>query len=448
MNNDYDELIIKKALNTINTPEYDIGLEVEKKIKSHKYPMSSKKSISVALAVCLCLMLSVGVMAATIPSFRNLLSIVTPDIALMLQPVEISSEDNGIKMEVVAAMNDDEMAVIYVTMQDLLGNRIDETLDIYQYSLTGARTFNCQIVNYDEKTKTATLRMEANGGEKLNGKKVSFRIDSFLSDKLIFDGIETGVNLSKVATTNNSQTIPLDMNNIPGGGGDLLEEFNSQGTVKILKTDQMKLTLPKVDFVHISNIGYIDDRLHIQTKWVGDGIDDHGYFYFVDTLGNRIDIYPSNIYFGVDESGNTNYGHDYQEYIFDVDNINLNELKLMGHFVSNGNYTKGGWETTFKIQSVGEEKKTDYNIKFDTWVTNSISVSPMGITLAGSGETKNLEEISISANMVDGSVQTFDSVRSYSDNGKVKLKYVSPLPLDVSNVQSVNVNEIIIDKFK
>lgn len=448
MNNDYDELIIKKALNTINTPEYDIGLEVEKKIKSHKYPMSSKKSMSVALAVCLCLMLSVGVMAATIPSFRNLLSIVTPDIALMLQPVEISSEDNGIKMEVVAAMNDDEMAVIYVTMQDLLGNRIDETLDIYQYSLTGARTFNCQIVNYDEKTKTATLRMEANGGEKLNGKKVSFRIDSFLSDKLIFDGVETGVNLSKIATINDLQTIPLDMNNIPGAGGDLLEEFNSQGTVKILKTDQMKLTLPKVDFVHISNIGYIDDRLHIQTKWMGDGVDDHGYFYFVDASGNRIDIYPSSITFGVDESGNTNYGHDYQEYIFDLDNINLNELKLMGHFVSNGNYTKGDWETTFKIQSVGEEKKTDYNIKFDTWVTNSISVSPMGITLVGSGETKNSEEISISANMTDGSVQTFDPVRSYSENGKVKLKYVSPLPLDVSNVKSVNVNGIIIDKFK
>ncbi|QUH18615.1 DUF4179 domain-containing protein [Alkaliphilus sp. B6464] len=447
MNCDSEEIIIKKALNTIQTPKYDIGLEVEKKIKSHKYPMSFKKSISVALAVCLCFMLSVGVMAANIPSFRNLLSIVTPDIALMLQPVEISSEDNRIKMEVVAAMNDDEMVVIYVTMQDLLGNRIDETLDIYNYSLTGARTFNCQIVNYDEKTKTATLRMEANGGEKLNGKKVSFRITSFLSDKLIFDGVETGVNLSKVATINDSQTIPLDMNNIPGGGGDLYKELKSQGTIKVLKTDQLKLTLPKINFVHISNIGYIDDRLHIQTKWMGDGVDDHGYFYFVDNSGNRIDIYPSSITFGVDESGNTNYGHDYQEYIFDLDNINLKDLKLMGHFVSNGNYTEGDWKTTFKIQSVGEEKKTDCNTKFDTWVTNSISVSTMGITLVGSGETKNLEEISISANMTDGSVQTFNSVRSYSEDGKVKLKYVSPLPLDVSNVKSVNVNGIIIDKF-
>lgn len=68
----------------------------------------------------------------------------------------------------------------------------------------------------------------------------------------------------------------------------------------------------------------------------------------------------------------------------------------------------------------------------------------MGITLVGSGETKNLEEISISANMADGSVQTFDSVRSYTGNGKVKLKFISSLPLDVSTIKSVTVDGTVI----
>lgn len=41
-------------------------------------------------------------------------------------------------MEVVAAMSDQEMTVIYVTMQDLIDNRIDETIDLYDsYSLAG-----------------------------------------------------------------------------------------------------------------------------------------------------------------------------------------------------------------------------------------------------------------------------------------------------------------------
>ena len=67
--------------------------------------------------------------------FCNLLSIVSPDFALLLQPIEIACEDNGIKMEVVGAMNDDEMKVIYITMKDLVGDRIDE-FHIYDYRLT------------------------------------------------------------------------------------------------------------------------------------------------------------------------------------------------------------------------------------------------------------------------------------------------------------------------
>lgn len=442
MNYDPDEKIIKNALNTIQTPEYDIMLEVEKKILKPKFSITFKKTIAIPLAACLCLLLSVGVMAATIPGFNKLLSIVSSDIALLLQPVEIISEDNGIKMEVVAAMNDDEMAVIYLTMQDLTENRIDETLDIYDYSLTETHMFNCQIVNYDKITKTATLRMQANGGEKLNGKKVSFHVASFLSDKQKFDAVEIPINLSDLVITNVSQTIPLDMNNISGGGGALFDELRSQGVINVLKTDQMNLALPKIDFMHISNIAYIDGLLHIQTKWEEDGIDNHGFFYFADTSGNKLDIYPSNVYFGTDESGNTQYGSNYVEYIFDVDNVKLNEAKLMGYFVSNGNYTTGNWKTTFKIQAVGEERQLDCNIKFDTWLANNIFISPMGITLVGSGQGNDLQKITVSANLNDGTVQTFDSVMSYSDNGEVKLKFISSLPLDVSKVKSVTVNGV------
>ncbi len=445
MNYDSDEIIIKNSLNSIQTPEYDIMLAVENKITKPKPTIVFKKAVAISLVVCLCLMLSVGVMAATIPGFNNLLSIVSLDIALLLQPVGTISEDNGIKMEVVAAMNDDEMAVIYLTMQDLTGNRIDETLDIYNYSLTGANTFNCQVVNYEAITKTATLRMQANGGEKLNGKKVSFRISSFLSAKQIFNAVETPINLSNIATTNASQTVPLDMNNISGGGGDLFDELRAEGKINVLKTDQMKLALPQIDFMHISNIGYIDGHLHIQTKWVSDGIDDNGYFYFADTWGNKLSIYPTNIYFGTDESGNTIYGRNYVEYIFDVDKLKLNEAKLMGYLVTHGNYTTGNWKTTFKIQSVGAERQTDCNIKFDTWHTNKISVSPMGITLVGSGKGNDSPKVTVSANMTDGTVQTLDSVMSFSDNGEVKLKFTSSLPLDVANVKSVTVDGTTID---
>lgn len=442
---DHDEIIIKKALNTVKTPEYDIVSNVERKIKKQKSPMSYKKVASVAI-VCICLMVSVGVMAGTIPSFNNILSIISPDIALLIQPIEVSCEDNGIKMEVLGAMNDDEMAVIYITMKDLVGDRINETLDIYDYNLTGTHISTCQMVHYDETTKTATLRMQANGGEKLNGKKASFKVESFLSNKLTFDEVETGINLLEINKSKDLQTIPLDMdNNISGGSGELFEKFKSQGIIGVLKPDQTKITLPEIDFMYISNIGYIDGRLHIQTKWVGDGIDDHGYFYFADSSGNKIDIDSVNVYFGIDESGDTQWGRDYVEYIFNVDNINLNDLRLMGYFVTNGNYVTGNWKTTFKMQSVGEEKETNCNINIDDINVNTIKASPLGITLVGSGYIDESTSMPISVNMTDGSVQIFESGMCYSDNGEVKIKYIPSLPLDVSKIESVNINGVNIE---
>jgi len=56
-----------------------------------------------------------------------------------------------------------------------------------------------------------------------------------------------------------------------------------------------------------------------------------------------------------------------------------------------------------------------------------------------------VQQVTISAKMADGSVvQTFDSVRSYSDDNEIKVKYISPLPLNVSAVDTISVNGAVI----
>ena len=163
MKYDNDEQIIKAKLSTIKTPEYDIATEVNKKLEQKSSIINKKKPLRIAMLTCACLMLSVGVLAATVRSFNRIGSKVSPEIAPILQPIEMISEDNGIKMEVVAAYNDNEMAVIYLTMQDLTEDRIDESLNLYNYTLSEGALFNSQIIDYDEETKTATLRIQANG---------------------------------------------------------------------------------------------------------------------------------------------------------------------------------------------------------------------------------------------------------------------------------------------
>ena len=447
MKKDFDEKIIKIALDNIRTPEYDIFSKVEKEIKNKKSNISFKKAVSVGVAICLCLTLSVGVMAATIPSFNKFLSVVSPEIASILQRVEVSSEDNGIKMEVIAAMSDDETTVIYFTMKDLIGDRIDETLDIYDYWMNKGSMFTCELVDYNKSTKTATLRMESNGGEKINNKKVDLNIKSIISQKSTLDEIDTGINISDISEVKDSQTIPLDMKNISGAGGDLIDELESQDTIKVLKVDQMNITLPKIGLMHISNIGYIDGRLHIQTKWVRNRVNDHGYLYLADSSGNNLNVKMSNIYFGVNKSHKATYGDEYVEYIFDVDKIGLNEVKLMGSFTSSRNYTEGNWKTSFKVERIKEQKKIDCNIELDTWSVNNISVSPLGITLTGNGKESipSYDSISVSINMKDGSTKTFSTRVSSVEDGKTKVKYMPSLPLDLSLIKSININGTIIE---
>lgn len=439
MKYDRDEQIIKARLSTIKTLEYDIATEVNKELKQKGFIINKRKPLKIAMVTCICIMLSVGVLAATVPSFNKIVSKISPEIAPILQPIEMVSEDNGIKMEVVAAYNDDEMAVIYLTMQDLTGDRIDESLDLYNYTLSEGALFNSQIIDYDEETKTATLRIQANGGEKMNGKKLSFAVKSFLSGSLVFDEVETGINLMDIED-DSSQTIPLNMERVSGGSGTMFDLWEEQGTIQVLKEDEMNISLPQIDFMYISNIGYIDNKLHIQTKWVGGGIDDHGYFYFTDAENNALELYPSTVHFGIDELGNTMDRGDYIEYVFDLEGIDPKEVFLKGHFVSSGRYTEGNWKTKFKLQSVNPGKETECKLDFGTWELDRIEVSQIGVTLLGMGEYDEENSPQIQVNMTDGTTQEIELSTSFSQNEKISLKYLLNAPLDSTMVESVNIN--------
>jgi len=432
---------IKKELEKIEIPKelHERSKLGVMKAKS-EIPKRKFKKLTIPLVASLFLLLSTGVGAANIPSLNNLVAIVSPEIALMLQPIEMINESDGIKMEVVAAMNDNEMAVIYVTLKDLTSNRIDETLDIYDYSLTGAHIFNSQIVAYDEQTNTATLRIQGNGGESLNDKKTNFSITSFLSDKQTFE-ITADDNLLEMASKS-PQTVQLNMDNIPGGGGSLFQKLENQGVVQVLKPNKKEIILPEIEFMQVSSIGMIDNHLHVQTRWTKDNVDDHGYFYLSDDSGNE--THPSSISFGVDAAGHTNYGDEYTEYIFDINRVDLGGLKLLGNFVSNGKYTAGNWNATFKMQSVQDEINGDLNKNFGTWSSKSFSISPLGVTLYGNGTFNESTEIDVSVKMSDGSVHQLDSMTSLSKDEKVKVKFIPSLPLDVSMIKSINIdgNEI------
>lgn len=437
MNKDYDEYIISSKLNTIETPEYDITGEVNRQLNGNDSIRNRSKSLKMALIIGISILLSTGVVAVTISNFNKITTKVSPEIVPMLQPIEATNEDNGMRMEVVAAYNDDEMLVIYLTLQDLTENRLSHDANLYSYSLSEGSLFNAQIMDYEEETKTATFRIQTNGGEDLDGKNLGFILKSFIANSFIYDGIDTGINLADFRDIN-SETIPLNMEHVSGGSGDMFDLWKDEGIIQVLKAEQTVIKLPEIDFMHISNIGYIDDKLHIQTKWTRYG-KDHGYFYFTDLEGNNLQIYPSTVRFGIDELGNTMDRGDYLEYVFDLSEEEVDNISMKGYFVSSGKLIEGDWKVEFELESVGQEKEVSYDIDFGTWQLNQIHVSEIGVTLLGRGIYDDKQLPKVFLNMSDGAKHEME-FSSFTKEEKIYLKALADHPIDTTMVESININ--------
>lgn len=450
MNFDKDELIIKDALDSIHTPQYKIDINIKKETSGYK---GSRRCI--ALVIALTMFVSVGVMGATIPSFNGLISKIQDELGNYLYPIQLTSEDNGIKTEVVAAYNDDDMAVIYINIQDLEGNRVDGSTDFYNYSFNNGDSFGAELVNYDEGTKTATIRIMLNGGKELSKKDIVFTLSSFISGGVELEDIDTGINISDFYKEE-QKFCTLEEETSSGAGGSDYEKLYRNGIEKILPLEDKNIAVPGVDFMHITNMGVIDGEFHIQTKWTGTGIDDHGFFFINDENGEEVPY--RKVYFGIskegkllqgddrDNMGNYIDGYECQEFIYDLKNIDINKSKITAYMKSSKNYIEGNWKTKFKLKSIEEKKEYKCDIMIDNIMINKVILSPLGLTLYGDGSYQydNEPKMKVVLNMKNGTVKKLES-EIWNDEKGMLLKCIGDEIIKIDEVQSISINGITIE---
>lgn len=441
MRRDNDEEIIKNVLNSIYTKESNIKLNVNRKLNGEKCIFKFKRLV-ITCSILLSLFITVPVMATNFSSFERLLDIIDSKFENFLQPIQLISENKGIKMEVVSAMKDEDMIVIYATLQDIEENRIDKTLDLNDsYRIKGLNTYTSEVVDYNEQSKTATIRIQANSKENINNKIIEFSLDSFISnEKNISSSLDNNIlaeNLKKEV----KNEVKLDIDNISGGGGVLYKELIEKKDIYILAKDKLNIEFKEIDCMSITNIGIINNQLHIQTKWDKNKFDNHGLLYLTDKEGNKINTSNANISYSFDENGKTTYGNDYIEYIFDLKNINISNIKLNADIFYSENYMEGPWETRFKIESISEIKSIDNNT-YESDEIDKIKISPLGVSILGNN---NLEYISsIKINMNNGEQEVLDSRVILDKEDKVLIKFLSNSPINIENINSIDINGNII----
>lgn len=309
------------------------------------------RGIATVAGFLLVINVSLPVLAGTFPTVYKLMYLVSPAVAQFYQPVQLSDEYDGIRMEVVAAYIHEETAEIYITLQDVEGDRLDETTDLYDsysihmpYSAIG----NCRKVGYDPESGILTylVTVTQENGRKIEGEKLTFSVGGYLGQKQEYEKIEIPIDLTQV-TDAQCQYVdsPANGGTMTGYSG-LVTDMSE--TYPVLVPQLADPNFP-IEGVKFTGIGYVEGKLHIQYA-VEDSLnnDNHGSFFLQNEAGEMLQEAGSVSFY----EGSGKKRMDYRDSVFLIPQGELQDYRLYGDFVISKGFHEGNWQVTFPIKSM------------------------------------------------------------------------------------------------
>lgn len=333
---------------------------------------SGRRRRVAALVVVCCLLFTAVVGAANPALLKKAVTLAGGGLADLVVPINKSDEDNGIRVEVLGALNDDHQAVVYLAVQDLTGDRLDDTLDLNDPTIRGggfAQT--AQRIDYAPETKTALYCLQGDGENHLEGKKVKISIRDMYSHQ---EEQQLAIPMDLAALRQDPKTFVCQ------------ETGSGQEETTLLQPEQCHIPIPGLSWTYISAIGYVDGKLHVQmdnsTSEMGLN---HGYFDLAKEDGTLLseeqDILSNGIYFWAEGQS----GKQYIEFILDVTPEQAQGLTLQGNFWTYHTKIEGSWNISFRLASGLTQKSTQVEEQFGDATLEKVTVSPMGLTLEGTG---------------------------------------------------------------
>lgn len=328
-----------------------IGEADERMVQAAELPARRKSGVRLAAlvaAMVLALAVSVTALATVSEPVNELLYRIWPFAAQSLKPVALSCEDQGIRMEVLSVAVEGQETLVTLTMQDLTGDRLDETVDLFDTGnllLPYDGSGTCMLADYDAAEKKATFAVYMRfDTERIGDAKATFRVSKLLSNKR-----ECTLDLTPYLALPLAEAETVRVPKLRGWGGSA--DHHEAAAMQVLDpaaSREIELT----EGVTFTGAGLVDGALHVQLRY-GDIIrtDNHGFLYLTDGAGNILEL-PGDGITGLSWFGEN--GDSWQEYIFDPLPLPMEELKLMGEFVTADPALEGDWQVTFPLVPEGE----------------------------------------------------------------------------------------------
>lgn len=337
-----EDIRLKQAVQAIEMPRAMEERITERLCRAaRRRPARWTRPAVAVLAAALSLTLAMPVLAAHVEPVYDLMYLVAPAMAQSFQPVRQSDQDNGVRMEVVSARIQGDSAQIYLTLQDLEGDRVDATTDLYDsytirtpYDTAG----HCEQAGYDADTGTALFLVTLTHleGQAMPGDKITFSLREFLSQKEERTGISIPADLSAVSTAPATQAVDLR-----GGSGEAFDESSFRALIPNLPENACP-----VEGFQLTSLGWVEGKLHVQLL-VDDLLDNdnHAQLYLTGSDGTVLEPEASYSFWAENGSGDS-----YEEYVFSLSPEEAENYRLTGDFFLSGNRTQGNWKVTFPLE--------------------------------------------------------------------------------------------------
>lgn len=418
-----------------------------------------RRVLAVAASFAAVMVLSVGTLAAA-PELRESLKGLSEDTIAILQPVNQVSEDQGIRMEVLGAVNDGGVAVAFLSLQDTTGQgRVSDTVRLMDCQISedmGVAFAN--VVSYDETTETAILRLEGMGGDADAGEKITVSARSLLSGEQQVSDESTGYTVSElIASGPAAEYAPPEEGLIMGSMAGVddpenaeitleeIDQLKDSGKVPVLEPWAEGLKIDGVDWATVAAAAKIGNQLHIQynTDSVLGGVNSLS-FRLKDSSGQILDLPMLELNIGPrTELSRELYYTETNEYVlFLPEGQDVSDMEVVYSGTTYDSLTQGNWSTTFRLEQVKERLQSRQELDLGGWTVESVTVSPVAVTVRGSGDLWDLggEMPEVRVWLQDGTQVEASSAGTSIDGEDVTLNSMFNEILDLSQVKTVTLN--------
>lgn len=463
---DHEEQQIKDLLNSLSVDSEHFKEKMKKRLADEPMQINAyryRRKRSFAALLALFLVLGSTAIAAKFGTFGWLMETFHPSYQAVTEPVEVFSEDNGIRLEIIGAQKYQNTAVVYLSISDTTGQkRLTEKSDF-------SDTFQVATVTGKEKSSQSESNLSS---FTLSKKLLFFDTESNTlyyefyinadGDSPLADHLQIGAKIINFDYKEHSGEIALNTLNLIENNPISLkpEHILSSGWSKE-ETKRSPLALSfhnpvplheKQKDVKLCNIGMIDDKLHLQIKYpfYEEFGSQYHTFYLVDEKGNKIDD-EGHFSFLTDESGNVvtlsevnvhdkgNYRHN--EYFFSVDPARLSGYKLLYSFdVVTG--TEGNWKVAANLSDSKNQIKTvTTTTKIDSHTFTNFIITPLGVESYGNyeGEFTTTPEMQLSLETASGLLPTLTGSGSWQ-NQKFYHHWRVDNPINVDEIIAIHIN--------